>query len=352
MTVRQYIDNATQRKVSGAITAGVTSITLDSLVGLPTNYPYTATLGLGTTAAEQVLVTAAPGGNSLTVTRNYNGQGAFSHPDSETFDHTAVAKDYQESNAHVNATFGVHGVAGSVVGTTDPQTLTSKTLTSPTINGGTQNTPTINTPNLTTPTVHSGLAVASGALTVSAGNATVSGTLTAGIVNGGQVSGVVTLTSYTNEAAATAALVSPSAQMTVWLTAPTGGYDPGSYIWNGSAWVPVHATVASTNLTVAGGLATTDFGAGADGQARVACVSGTVRYNGLVTGTISSSGTFIVTAGGVPALLRPFHKLNLLAFYSSGPGRVIVQSDGSIECFPSATASYVDLGSISYPLGA
>lgn len=135
MTVRTYVDNASTKKLSGSVTSGATTITLDSLTGLPSSFPYAATIAMGTASAEQVLVTAAPGGTSLTVTRNYNGQGAFSHSSADTFDHSAIAKDYQEANAHVNATTGVHGVVGAVVGTTDAQVLTNKSLTSPTITG-------------------------------------------------------------------------------------------------------------------------------------------------------------------------------------------------------------------------
>lgn len=135
MSIRTYIDNAPQTKIVGAITSGATTFPVVSLAGFPATFPYTVTLGLGTASAEQILVTDAVGTN-VTVTRNFNGQGAFSHPDGETFEHTAVAKDYRDANAHVSASSGVHGVTGDLVGTTDVQTLSNKTLDAPAVTGG------------------------------------------------------------------------------------------------------------------------------------------------------------------------------------------------------------------------
>ena len=71
-----------------------------------------------------------------------NGRGAdgttvTSHSQGATVEHIFTATDADEANLHVNSVSGVHGVAGSVVGTTDTQTLTNKTLTDPTINGAT-----------------------------------------------------------------------------------------------------------------------------------------------------------------------------------------------------------------------
>jgi hypothetical protein len=40
----------------------------------------------------------------------------------------AIGRDYQEANDHIEASTAVHGIAGSVVGTSDTQTLTNKTI--------------------------------------------------------------------------------------------------------------------------------------------------------------------------------------------------------------------------------
>lgn len=126
MTLRYYANaQATTLEASCSVTA--TAITVTSTSGLPISYPYICIIDRGAATEEVVLVTAAVG-NDLTVTRGYDSTTAFAHAEGASFVLGFSAIDLREANAHVNANSNVHGVTGSVVGTTDVQTVTNKTL--------------------------------------------------------------------------------------------------------------------------------------------------------------------------------------------------------------------------------
>lgn len=130
MTVRNYTNTATEGTLAAGITSATTTLTLSSFAGYPT-VPFIAVIDRGTADEEIVLVTSAAAGSAV-ATRGYDGTTAKSHATGATFAHAVAAKDFAEANTHVNTAAGVHGLAGSVVGTTDTQTLSNKTLVSPT----------------------------------------------------------------------------------------------------------------------------------------------------------------------------------------------------------------------------
>ena len=128
MTARNYSAIATATTVVGSLTDVVTAITVASVTGWPAA-PFTAALERATSSEEVVLVTAVnTGTKTFTVTRGYNGTTARAHGASVACEHVVSAIDFSEANTHVNASAGVHGLTGTVVGTTDTQTLTNKTL--------------------------------------------------------------------------------------------------------------------------------------------------------------------------------------------------------------------------------
>lgn len=165
-----YSNTAVQTTLSGNISAGATSISVGSVTGFPVQYPYILAFDYGATTEELVSVTAAAG-TTLTVTRAFGGTSGQSHSIGAVVRHVYNSQDATDFRTHEASTGAVHGLTGSIVGTSDTQTLSGKTLTSPTINGGALSGTFTGSPTL------SGAVILSGAPNISAGG-NISGTVT------------------------------------------------------------------------------------------------------------------------------------------------------------------------------
>jgi hypothetical protein len=128
MATRNFNNTTVAGTLSAPAAPADVSMSTTGFTGQPT-VPFTATINRGTPTEEVVLVTAVNSG-ILTVTRGYNGTAATTHLAGSTVEHTAVALDFSEANAHVNGTSNVHGITGPLVGTEAAQTLLDKTLIS------------------------------------------------------------------------------------------------------------------------------------------------------------------------------------------------------------------------------
>lgn len=191
VTRRQYSNTAAATTLTGDITASSTSVTVNSVTGYPSSFPFTAAIGRATASEELVLVTAVAS-NTFTVTRGYGGTTGKTHSTGAAFEHVVDATDADEANAHVNAASGVHSATGSVVGTTDTQTLTNKILSS------SKGLATSTDPALKAQAASSGSAALITAVD-SAGTTTLFNVAKAGGVSGTNVA-------WTNDTAATVAL--------------------------------------------------------------------------------------------------------------------------------------------------
>ena len=145
MTTRNYSSRSQQSTLTGAVTSGATSMVVVSgsaLLGgvtIPAGTTFTIVLDPDT-AIEEIVDATAVSTNTFTITRAVDGSSAQAHSAGAVVRHMAIGRDYRESNAHIEASTGIHGISNSssVVGTIDTQTLTNKTLTAPVLN-----TPTI-----------------------------------------------------------------------------------------------------------------------------------------------------------------------------------------------------------------
>lgn len=133
MSRRYYSSVAVPTTLLSSVTDSATTLPLAASTGFPSSYPFTLIVDEDTAYEEVLTVTASLGGNSFTVTRGVDGTTAQAHSAGAAARHGFSKRDLDEPNEHINASAAVHGLAGTVVGTSDTQTLTNKTITSPTI---------------------------------------------------------------------------------------------------------------------------------------------------------------------------------------------------------------------------
>lgn len=245
MTRIQHAGGAVSATLSSSITSGDATIACDNLAGWPDGSvgPFYAVINRGKPTEEKIRA-AGRSTNTLTgVIRGQDGTTASAHSSAETIDHIFTATEADAANAHIEATTGVHGTTGALVGATQTQTLTNKTLTTPVINGATLSGTITNGGTISGGTV-SGATISGGSIS---GTVTNGGTISGGTVNATtlQQGGVQAVTTTGTQTLTNKTLTAPA------IVSPTITSGTGSLILHTTGAITIPGTITSDTLVAA-----------------------------------------------------------------------------------------------------
>lgn len=124
MPRRYYSNTFAPTTLTGAINSAVTTLSVGSTAGGPASFPWTGVIDRGQGTEELVTVLGVVG-LTLTVIRGVDGRSPQPHDFNAPFEHVSSARDFDETNSHVNAASAVHGLVGSPVDTSGGSVITA-----------------------------------------------------------------------------------------------------------------------------------------------------------------------------------------------------------------------------------
>lgn len=140
--MRYYSSTASEKTLTSSLSDSAATMVLSDTSGLPSvasQYPFTLVIDPDVDGKEEIVLVTGMSGTTATIVRGItehegvpggNGTSPVAHDAGAKVRHMVTARDLQEPQNHMAASSNVHGVTGSLVGTTAAQTLTNKTISS------------------------------------------------------------------------------------------------------------------------------------------------------------------------------------------------------------------------------
>jgi hypothetical protein len=245
------------------------------------------------TALEEIVdISNYSSGNTISISRGIDGASpgtGSAHSAGAVVRHMAIGRDYREANLHIEASSAVHGLSGSVVGTTDTQVLTNKDLSSAT------NTLSTSIVTLTGSQTLTGKTLTSPTIT---GTGAIAGTFTGNLT--GNVTGNVSGTAGSatgNAATATALATGRTFQL-------TGDVEASGVTFDGTG------NVSLTTVIGTGAIVNADINAAAAISYSKLNLAGTITSSDIANGTIVAADIADGTITAAKLTADPFARAN------------------------------------------